>query len=59
MFKSLYIRIAIYTIVVMLLSAIISFFITNIIYHNTLKANNDAKIMRTLKDAKVFNKMPI
>ncbi|RIP37382.1 sensor histidine kinase [Staphylococcus gallinarum] len=54
MFKSLYTRIAIYTIVVMLLSAIISFFITNIIYHNALKANNDAKIMRTLNDAKDF-----
>ncbi|MCD8900104.1 HAMP domain-containing histidine kinase [Staphylococcus gallinarum] len=54
MFRSLYTRIAIYTIVVMILSAIISFFITNIIYHNTLKANNDAKIMRTLKDAKSF-----
>ncbi|MCG7338175.1 HAMP domain-containing histidine kinase [Staphylococcus sp. ACRSN] len=54
MFKSLYFRIAIYTIIVMLFSAIISFFFTNIIYHNALKTNNDAKIMRTLKDARAF-----
>ncbi len=51
MFKSLYSRIAIYTIIIMLSSAILSFLLTNIIYHNHLKENNDTKIMRTLKDA--------
>ncbi|MDG0823004.1 MAG: HAMP domain-containing histidine kinase [Staphylococcus equorum] len=51
MFKSLYTRIAVYTIVVMLFSAAVSFLCTNIIYHNFLKENNDAKIMRTLKDS--------
>jgi len=56
MFKSLYSRIAIYTIVVMLFSAIVSFLCTNIIYHNHLKANNDAKIMRTLEDAISYQK---
>lgn len=56
MFKSLYSRIAIYTIAVMLFSAIVSFLCTNIIYHNHLKANNDAKIMRTLEDAISYQK---
>ncbi|SCS80319.1 sensor histidine kinase [Staphylococcus caeli] len=56
MFKSLYTRIAVYTIVVMLLCAILSFLCTNIIYHNHLKANNDAKIMRTLKDSLEYQK---
>src|SRR5699024_3785388 len=51
MFKSLYPRIAIYTIVILLSSAVLSFLLTNVIYHNHLKENNDAKIMRTLKDA--------
>ncbi|WP_436862804.1 sensor histidine kinase [Staphylococcus caeli] len=56
MFKSLYTRIAVYTIVVMLLCALLSFLCTNIIYHNHLKANNDAKIMRTLKDSLEYQK---
>lgn len=54
MFKSLYIRIAVYTIIVMIFSAFVSFLITNIYYHVYLKENNDAKIMRTLKEAKTF-----
>lgn len=54
MFKSLYTRIAIYTIVVLLFSAIMSFLITNVYYHLYLKENNDAKIMRTLKEAKNY-----
>lgn len=56
MFKSLYTRIAVYTVMVMLFSAIVSFLCTNIIYHNHLKANNDAKIMRTLKDSSTYQK---
>lgn len=54
MFKSLYIRIAVYTIVVILFSAFISFIFTNIYYHFNLKPSNDAKIMKTLKEAKEF-----
>lgn len=54
MFKSLYIRIAVYTIIMMIFSAIVSFLITNVYYHVYLKENNDAKIMRTLKEAKSF-----
>jgi two-component system OmpR family sensor kinase len=54
MFKSLYIRIAVYTIIVMIFSALVSFLITNVYYHVYLKENNDAKIMRTLKEAKAF-----
>lgn len=54
MFKSLYIRIAVYTIIVMIFSAIVSFLITNVYYHVYLKENNDAKIIRTLKEAKAF-----
>ncbi|WP_437272445.1 HAMP domain-containing sensor histidine kinase [Staphylococcus succinus] len=56
MFKSLYTRIAVYTVMVMLFSAIVSFLCTNIIYHNHLKANNDAKIIRTLKDSSTYQK---
>ena len=56
MFKSLYSRIAIYTVVILLSSALLSFLLTNIIYHNHLKENNDAKIMRTLKDAISYEK---
>ncbi|PHK50330.1 sensor histidine kinase [Staphylococcus edaphicus] len=56
MFKSLYTRIAIYTITVMVFCAIASFLCTNIIYHNYLKENNDAKIMRTLKGAIHYQK---
>jgi len=56
MFKSLYTRIAVYTIIVMLFSAAVSFLCTNIIYHNFLKENNDAKIMRTLKDSIAYQK---
>mgnify|MGYP006879734584 FL=1 len=56
MFKSLYSRIAIYNVVILLSSALLSFLLTNIIYHNHLKENNDAKIMRTLKDAISYEK---
>ncbi|EGG97046.1 conserved domain protein [Staphylococcus warneri VCU121] len=54
MFKTLYIRIAIYTITVILFSAFISFIFTNIYYHFNLKASNDTKIMTTLKEARDF-----
>lgn len=56
MFKSLYLRIAIYTIVVILFSALISFLMTNVYYHFNLKPSNDEKIMKTLKEAKQFQK---
>src|SRR5699024_3256732 len=56
MFKSLYTRISVYSIIVMLFSASVSFLCTNIIYHNFLKENNDAKIMRTLKDSIAYQK---
>ncbi|MCH8646589.1 HAMP domain-containing histidine kinase [Staphylococcus lugdunensis] len=55
MFKSLYSRIAIYTITVILLSAILSFFISNVYYHFNLKPKNDQKIMTTLKNARQFD----
>ncbi|WP_251517650.1 MULTISPECIES: HAMP domain-containing sensor histidine kinase [Staphylococcus] len=55
MFKSLYTRLAIYLITMLLVSAVASFLCTNIIYHQYLKANNDAKIMRTLKDSRTFH----
>lgn len=54
MFKTLYSRIAIYTITVILFSAFISFVLTNIYYHFNLKASNDAKIMKTLKEARNY-----
>ncbi|UDI77619.1 HAMP domain-containing protein [Staphylococcus taiwanensis] len=54
MFKSLYTRIAIYTITVILLSALISFLLANVYYHYNLKSHNDTKIMRTLKDARHY-----
>ena len=50
MFKTLYTRIAIYTITVILFSALVSFLFANVYYHFNLKAHNDAKIMRTLKE---------
>ncbi|UXR78087.1 MULTISPECIES: HAMP domain-containing sensor histidine kinase [unclassified Staphylococcus] len=51
MFKSLYYRLAFYTITVMLISAMLSFLVTNVYYHFVLKEQNDAKIMTTLKRA--------
>ena len=55
MFKTLYSRIAIYAITVILFSALMSF-LTNIYYHFHLKASNDAKIMRTLKEAREYER---
>lgn len=55
MFKTLYSRIAIYTITVILFSALVSFLFTNVYYHFNLKPSNDAKIMRTLKEARSYN----
>lgn len=54
MFKTLYTRIAIYTITVILFSACFSFLLTNVYYHYNLKGPNDAKIMKTLKDARRY-----
>ncbi|AVQ33743.1 sensor histidine kinase [Staphylococcus muscae] len=51
MFKSLYYRLAFYTITVMLISAMLSFLVTNVYYHFVLKEQNDAKIMTTLQRA--------
>ena len=55
MFKTLYTRIAIYTITVILFSALVSFLFANVYYHFNLKAHNDAKIMRTLKEQRAFH----
>lgn len=54
MFKFLYSRIAIYTITVIIFSAIISFLFTNVYYHFYLKTSNDAKIMTTLKATRSY-----
>lgn len=54
MFKTLYSRIAIYTVVIMLFSAISSFILSNIYYHVYLKPSNDQKIMTTLQEAKHY-----
>lgn len=54
MFKSLYSRIAIYTIVIMIASAIASFILSNVYYHIYLKPSNDQKIMTTLQEAKKY-----
>ncbi|GGI41709.1 sensor histidine kinase [Mammaliicoccus stepanovicii] len=53
-FKSLAQRITIYTIVVMLVSSILGFILTNIYYHIDLKQKNDHKVMETLKDVKTY-----
>ncbi len=54
MLKSLYSRFAIYTLTVMIISAFLSFEISNIYYHFELKDKNDAKIMATLKRAHAY-----
>ncbi len=54
MFKSLYTRLAFYTITVMIISAIASFLVTNVYYHFALKEQNDAKVMTTLKRADTY-----
>ncbi|UXR69369.1 HAMP domain-containing histidine kinase [Staphylococcus sp. IVB6246] len=51
MFKSLYYRLAFYTLTVMLISALASFLITNVFYHFVLKEQNDVKVMTTLQRA--------
>src|SRR5699024_7792624 len=56
MIKSLYSRMHDYIFFILLKSALLSILLTNIIYHNHLKENNDAKIMRTLKDAISYEK---
>ncbi|PTK07999.1 HAMP domain-containing protein, partial [Mammaliicoccus sciuri] len=53
-FKSLAQRITIYTIVVMLVSAILGFILTNIYYHIDLKEKNDHKVFNTLKDVQDY-----
>ena len=55
MFKTLYSRIAIYAITVILFSALMSFLFTNIYYHFHLKASNDAKLC-TLKEAREYER---
>ncbi|QLK86722.1 HAMP domain-containing sensor histidine kinase [Staphylococcus sp. 17KM0847] len=54
MLKSLYSRVALYTLSVMLVSALTSFLITNVYYHFVLKEQNDAKVMATLKRADAY-----
>lgn len=53
-FKSLAQRITIYTIVVMIVSSILGFVLTNVYYHLDLKHKNDAKVMQTLKEVQRF-----
>ncbi|PTL19967.1 sensor histidine kinase [Staphylococcus chromogenes] len=56
MLKSLYSRVALYTITVMIISAIASFLLSNIYYHFELKEKNDAKLMRTLQHAHDYDR---
>ncbi|WP_281512724.1 sensor histidine kinase [Mammaliicoccus vitulinus] len=53
-FKSLAQRITIYTIVVMTVSSILGFVLTNIYYHIDLKEKNDYKVMETLKKVQKY-----
>lgn len=53
-FKSLAQRITIYTIVVMIVSSVLGFILTNIYYHIDLKIKNDQKVMQTLKNVQKY-----
>nr|WP_263313540.1 HAMP domain-containing protein [Mammaliicoccus sp. Marseille-Q6498] len=53
-FKSLAQRITIYTMVVMVVSSILGFILTNMYYHIDLKQKNDHKVMKTLKEIQSF-----
>ncbi|WP_239747685.1 HAMP domain-containing sensor histidine kinase [Mammaliicoccus sp. P-M56] len=53
-FKSLAQRITIYTIVVMAVSSILGFILTNIYYHIDLKEKNDYKVTKTLKQVQKY-----
>ena len=53
-FKSLAQRITIYTIVVMIISSVLGFVLTNIYYHIDLKNKNDQKVMQTLKKVQKY-----
>jgi signal transduction histidine kinase len=52
--KSLYLRIVITTIVVMIFSGFMAFLISNVYYHNHLKPYNDKKITKMAVDIKGF-----
>ncbi|UEX90477.1 sensor histidine kinase [Staphylococcus ratti] len=56
MLKSLYSRLALYTITVMIISSIASFLLSNIYYHFELKEKNDAKLMTTLQRAHDYDR---
>ncbi|MCO4328856.1 sensor histidine kinase [Staphylococcus hyicus] len=56
MLKSLYTRVALYTLTVMIISAIASFLLSNIYYHFELKSQNDAKLMSTLQHAHAYDR---
>ncbi|MCO4325954.1 sensor histidine kinase [Staphylococcus agnetis] len=56
MLKSLYTRVALYTLTVMIISSIASFLLSNIYYHFELKAQNDAKLMTTLQHAHEYDR---
>lgn len=56
MLKSLYSRVALYTITVMIISAILSFLLSNVYYHFELKEKNDAKLMTTLQHAHDYDR---
>lgn len=52
--KSLYLRIVITTIIVMIFSGLIAFFISNVYYHNHLKPFNDKKLTKMAVEIKNF-----
>ncbi|QQZ09979.1 sensor histidine kinase [Heyndrickxia vini] len=52
--KTLYVRIVWTTIFVMLFSALLSFFISNLYYHYFLKSHNDQKVTNMVEDVLVF-----
>lgn len=49
MIRSLYVKFALYTVLIMLISGCIAFFIVNTIYHQYVKEENDAKNMHILE----------
>ncbi|MEK5172254.1 HAMP domain-containing sensor histidine kinase [Heyndrickxia sp. FSL W8-0496] len=52
--KTLYLRIVVTTIVVMIFSSLLSFFLSNAYYHFYLKPHNDEKVTRMAKDIQSY-----
>lgn len=53
--KTLYLRIVVTTIFVMLLSGVLAFFLSNMYYQYFLKEHNDQKVTRMAKDIQHFH----